>query len=512
MSDSDFNIEKQKLLIEFMLIDESIFQRCHNILKANYFDKELQPIVKCILKHSKEFNILPTTKQIYAETGFSFDVTDKIRTQDQDWALKNIERFCQRGAIIQAVMKSPDFIEQNNYGAVESLVKEAVTVGLQKDLGVDYFYDPRQRLERMRVRDLIPTGWHDIDKKLYGGLNRGEITVFCGGSGMGKSLFLQNLCLNWVEGPSKLYDGKETKHDPLVVIYITLELSEELTSKRLDTMVTGIDAREIFKRIDEVEMKVALKGKKCSHLRVKYMPGGSTTNDIRAYLKEFEIQTGLRPDALVVDYLDLLHPNSRRINPGDLFIKDKYITEELRTLAAEYDILCVTASQLNRSAVDEAEHSQAMIAGGLSKIQTADNVVSIYASHSMRERGEYQCQFLKTRSSSGVGSKVLLGFDLTNLRIFNLDEEYKPVDQDDQDNSLRNQLGTQDQLLQKIKRQVPPIGITQRPMDNQQEQPKLDLEESTDPECKESNQKPETDPVESPTDRLKRLQSEKKIL
>ena len=64
-----------------------------------------------------------------------------------------------------------------------------------------------------------------------------------------------------------------------------------------------------------------------------------------------------------------------------------------------------------------------MISGGISKIQTADNVISIFASAAMKERGQYQIQFLKTRSSSGVGSKVYLGFDQNTLKIFDLDEE-----------------------------------------------------------------------------------------
>ena len=57
------------------------------------------------------------------------------------------------------------------------------------------------------------------------------------------------------------------------------------------------------------------------------------------------------------------------------------------------------------------------IAGGISKIQTADNVIGIFTSNAMRERGQYQLQLLKTRSSSGVGSKVNLVFDRDSLRI-----------------------------------------------------------------------------------------------
>ena len=258
-----------------------------------YFDTELRSVVKCILKHANEFNALPTLKQIKAETGTELELLDNIRNQDQTWALTNIETFCQRGAIIQAVLNAPDLIEVGNYGAVENLVREATMVGLQKDLGIHYFEDPRARLERMRLKNLIPCGYHIIDRKLYGGLNRGELTIFTAASGGGKSLFLQNICLNWVEGASYLdRSNVEHKYDPMNVVYITLELSEELTSKRLDTMVTGIDTREIFRKLDEVELRVRMKGKTSGHLRIKYIPVNDTTmNDIRAYLKEFEVQS-----------------------------------------------------------------------------------------------------------------------------------------------------------------------------------------------------------------------------
>jgi hypothetical protein len=76
----------------------------------------------------------------------------------------------------------------------------------------------------------------------------------------------------------------------------------------------------------------------------------------------------------------------------------------------------------HNSSVQEQEHDHSHISGGISKIQTADNVISIYASIAMKERGEYQVQFLKTRSSSGVGSKVQLGFDPASLLIFHTDE------------------------------------------------------------------------------------------
>jgi hypothetical protein len=40
----------------------------------------------------------------------------------------------------------------------------------------------------------------------------------------------------------------------------------------------------------------------------------------------------------------------------------------------------------------------------------------------MRERGRVQLQFMKTRSSSAVGTKIELEFNTTSLRITDLDE------------------------------------------------------------------------------------------
>ena len=113
-----------------------------------------------------------------------------------------------------------------------------------------------------------------------------------------------------------------------------------------------------------------------------------------------------------------------------MFIKDKYVSEELRNLAVERDLLFVTASQLNRGAVEEIEFDHSHIAGGLSKIQTADNVFGIFTSRAMRERGRYQIQLMKTRSSSGVGMKIDLEFDVDSLRIRDLgdDAEYQEFD------------------------------------------------------------------------------------
>lgn len=407
----DYGFDIQKLYLEMMLADAASFARCQSIFDPTLFDRKLQSAAKFINDYVNDHSIMPTEDIINASTGMTFKVDYNLRDEHFDWLLSDFETFTRHKGLERAIIESSDLLEKGEYGPVEDMIKRAVQVGLTRDMGTDYFQDPKARL--MKIKDKngqISTGWKSIDDKLFGGMNRGELNIFAGGSGAGKSLFLANLGVNWALAG-------------LNVIYLTLELSEELVSMRIDSMITGIPSRDIFKNLEDVEMRVKMIGKKSGSMQVKYLPSGKTANDLRSYLKEYEIKTGKKPDVLLVDYLDLLMPMSKKISPADLFIKDKYVSEELRNLAMEKNCIFVTASQLNRGAVEEVEFDHSHISGGISKIQTADNVFGIFTSRAMRERGRYQLQLMKTRSSSGVGQKIDLEFNIDNLRISDLEEE-----------------------------------------------------------------------------------------
>ena len=422
----NYSADMQKLFVQFMLTDPQLFIRIMGIVDDRHFDREVRDVVKFLISYSDEYQTMPTVEMIKAETGQVIELLNNIE-QHSEWFIDEFETFSRHKAIERAIVNSADLLEEGRYGEVETTIKDAVQIGLTRSLGTDYFDDPRKRLQYLKDNNgQITTGWKDLDDKLYGGINRGEVTIFAGSSGSGKSLFIQNLCLNWVQMG-------------LNVVYVTLELSEELSAMRIDAMVTDRSTRRIFKELDDVELQVRTVGKKSGMLRLKYMPSGSTINDIRSYLKELQIVTGKIVDCVCIDYLDLMIPITKKVAPGDLFIKDKYVTEEMRNFSMETQTVLVTASQLNRSAVEEIEFDHSHIAGGISKIQTADNVIGIFTSNAMRERGQYQLQLLKTRSSSGVGSKINLVFDRDSLRI-------SDSDLDDDDLAV----GTQDSQTSKV--------------------------------------------------------------
>ena len=397
------------------LADAESFVRAQNIFKYSHYDANLREAAKFIYEYANEYKTLPDVEMVNAKTGAELQSAADIDPKHFDWFLDEYERFARHKSLESAILASADMLEKGEYGSVEEKIKKAVEVGLTKDMGLDYFEDPKARLQALKDNNgMVPTGWKNFDKKLFGGFNRGELNIFAGGSGAGKSLFLQNLAVNYAE-------------QGLNVCYITLELSEKLTAMRIDAMMTETPTREIYKDLDTVDLKVKMKAKTSGKLRIKYISSGATALDVRAYIKEFEIQHNLTCDVILIDYLDLLMPMNRRVSPSDLFVKDKYVSEELRNLAVDINCLLITASQLNRASVEEIEFEHSHISGGLSKIQTADNVIGIFTSRAMRERGKYQIQFMKTRSSSGVGHKVDLEFNVDTLRILDLaeDEEYQ---------------------------------------------------------------------------------------
>ncbi len=407
----DYGYEVQKLYLELMLSDAEVFVRCQGIFDHTLFDRKLQDAAEFINEYAKQYTVLPEYDMVNASCRLDLKRPDIVKDGHLEWLMDEFESFTRHKAIERAIISSADLLEKHNYGEVETLIKAAVQIGLARDMGTDYFEDPRGRLMGLKDKNgQISTGWPCMDRKLFGGMNRGELNIFAGGSGAGKSLFLANLGVNWaLQG--------------LNVVYLTLELSEALVSMRIDSMITGVPTREIFRDLDDVEMKVKMIGKKAGQLQIKYMPSGKTVNDIRAYVKEYEIKCGKPIDVLLIDYMDLLMPIGKKISAENLFVKDKYVSEEIRNLAMEKQVLCVTAAQLNRGAVEEVEFDHSHISGGLSKIQTADNVFGIFTSRAMRERGRYQIQLMKTRSSSGVGQKIDLEFNIDSLRITDLADE-----------------------------------------------------------------------------------------
>jgi len=399
--------KKQKLLIEYLISSADTFAVCQAIVKPTYFDPEYRNAVKFIKDYYEKYHTTPEIEQIDAETGVKFKM-HTIGLDQTSYCADEIETFCKRRALEQAIISAPPIIEKGDYGAVESMIKEAIMVSLNRDLGLRYFEEVEDRLERMLADNPTEgTEWIDVDELLFGGISRKEMLLISANSGGGKSITLANLAFNFV-------------NKGLNVLYISLELSEDVVAQRFDTMFTGIGRRDWKQHVGELTAKLSDKKNDCGILDIIQMPSGTNANQIRAYLKEFYLHYDMMPDLIILDYLDNMSPNEK-VSADNVFEKDKRCSEQLRQIAVDYNMFCATASQLNRSAVGATHHDHSQIAGGISKINVADVYWSVIMTDTMRAAGEIVFVLQKTRNSDGVGKTVYLKWDGKNLRILNRD-------------------------------------------------------------------------------------------
>ena len=140
----NYTEEIQEMYLNFLVTDPELFVRVNNIVEPYMFNKKYQDAVKFLKQHSEEYRAIPTIDQIKATTGLELERIDGITSNHSDWFLDSFERFCRHKALEKAILDSTDLLENADYGAVENKIKEASQVSLVKDLGIEYFENPKE--------------------------------------------------------------------------------------------------------------------------------------------------------------------------------------------------------------------------------------------------------------------------------------------------------------------------------------------------------------------------------
>lgn len=404
-------IEKQKLLISCLTSSRDLMAMCCSIIKPSYFDATLKKSVTFIQDYFQKYNNVPKISMVRAECGTLLEDPGQINSSEIRFIADEVEVFCRNRAVTEAILAGPKLLHDGDFGKIVEQLKQAISVGLQKDLGLDYFCDPVSRLRNtLQVQTKISTGIKELDDAIGGGISRQELLLFAANSGGGKSMTMLNVAKNLL---SQGLNG----------VYISLEMAEGIVSKRLDSMITRISQDLLIKEMNKAAEIILNKSSDMGKFLIKRMPENRTNvNSIRSYLQQVEQSSGFKPDFIVVDYIDIMG-TTMSISHDNLFVKDKYVTEEVRSLGYDFNCIMISASQLGRNAIDAEKLNQSHIQGGISKINTSDYTVAVKQDDLMRASGEIYLEILKSRNSAGVGKRLLLGWDPVSLSIFSLERK-----------------------------------------------------------------------------------------
>jgi len=365
----------QVKVITSLLTDKTFIQQSSDILQAKYFDTESkQWLTETIFDYFNNYKQSPTLDafKIKIEKEKLPDVLkqtviDDLRNAfkfteatDLDFVKEETINFCKNQCIKQAILESVNILQNGeDFETIKVKIDNAMKAGADKDIGHEYNTEANIEFRYTdAVRNVKPTPWDAINDITEGGFGKGELVVFVAPAGIGKSWGLINI-------------GAHAIKKGLTVAHYTLELNEAYVGLRYDAVVTGIANQNLKYNLDEVKRKITnLPGE----LIVKYYPTKTASvNTIKAHLDKMILQDK-KPDLVVVDYADLLRSaNVRKEVRHDL----ESIYEDLRGLAGEYEVPVFTASQANRSALEEDIIGAEKIAESYSKVMIADFVISL---------------------------------------------------------------------------------------------------------------------------------------
>ena len=361
----------QHKLIASLLTNRQFLEQIQDILEPNYFESQANKwVVENTKKYFTQYKKPPTLEALkILIDGISNDILKvscveelknsygHFEAQDLEFVQEKALDFCKNQKIKEAIIESVDLLESGNYESIKKLVDEALRAGTERDIGHLYKDMFELRYEESS-RNTVETPWDVITDLTDGGLGPGELGVVVAPAGIGKSWVLSSIGSNAVK---KGYN----------VVHYTLELNEAYVGLRYDSVFSGHASQNLKFHKDEVKTKIEqLEGE----LVVKYYPTkGASVQTLTAHIQRM-ITLGNKVDMAIVDYADLLRDTGKsqevRHALGNIY-------EDLRGMAGELNIPVWTASQANRSALEEDVIQAEKIAESYAKIMTADFVMSL---------------------------------------------------------------------------------------------------------------------------------------
>ena len=369
---SEYGFNFQVKFIVCLITDKLFLEQIYDILDEKYLGNDaFKWLVKEIKEHYSKYKKVMTMDVFKVQVGavdndlLKQNILDTLRevvkhleSEELDYIKDKALDFHKTQVLKDAILRSAQILEvDGDVEQIKVIVDDAMKAGAERDVGHDYLEDFEERYSET-ARVTSPTPWDLINELMQGGLGAGELGVVVAPAGIGKSWVLSAL-------------GAYAISQKLNVVHYTLELNESYVGLRYDSIFSGVENQNLKYHKEEIQEKIFdLDGK----LTIKYYPTKAcTVNTLGAHLKKVT-SFGNNIDMVLVDYADIMRDVNKttemRHALGNIY-------EDLRGLAGELQVPIWTASQANRSALDEDVIEATKVAESYAKVMTADFVMSL---------------------------------------------------------------------------------------------------------------------------------------
>jgi len=351
VSFSKYGKSFQEKLCMVILDDRPFADQIEEVLDVNFLELNyLKLFLNKIFDYRKKYGVHPSRdiiktilrselddeNELTAKQVREFYVRSQVGgTTDVEYIKDTSLDFCKKQNLKAAMVKSIGLLQNSSFDEISQVINDSLKLGMDNEEGYDWKRDFEERF-KPRFRNPITTGWELIDNISKGGLGQKELGVVIAPTGAGKSMALVHL------GTQALKEGK-------TVVHYTLELQDTVVASRYDSCLTKIPLQNLTSFKEKIyEEVLGIEGK----LIVKEYPTKTaSTQTIRNHLEKLRMRN-IDVDMIIIDYGDLLRPvRYQKEKRNEL----ESIYEELRGIAAEYEAPVWTASQTNRSGLNDYE-------------------------------------------------------------------------------------------------------------------------------------------------------------
>jgi len=401
----DFSDDIQRGILFLSKYNRDFYLQISSLVRPEYFEfpihsnifQSIRQYYDDYLDIPKDLHLLECVKEFKGSKEDLSDYDDelqRINSMDAscightEFFLDIIEKFAQKSAMREAITNSISLLKDDRMGEIETLVRDALCINRNVDLGQTYFNDVLARFERS-LKDTAgnrhPTVFDTLSKELEGGLGNKELAMVVAPPGVGKSVYLVN------QGVKAMMNNKK-------VLYISLEMSEDRIAARFDSIMTLIPQRRLKDSLALLQKRLQVFGERFpkAQLMIKEFPTGlANINDIRSLLVQLQNYEDFKPDVILIDYLELLRPTRDGLAE---YQAQQRISEELRGIAVECDVLMWTATQTNRQGRSVKLITDAELADAYGKIRTCDYAISLNQTEEEFDNGQMRCYVMKSRN------------------------------------------------------------------------------------------------------------------
>lgn len=429
-----FGVEFQRSLLRLLTEDTAFAHTAIPHLLPGYFENEvLAWAYNILVKYRDKYDAIPSLRVV-------IDETKRLDASVREFYRLTIEQVAQADMSAELWLRDQclDFIKRNIFvrAMQESTisyntgkVREAYEVMMHaadkifntdwKPVDRGFFFNNfsqryAQRLGKDPLSDSIPTGIHELDHVLGGGLSKGEMGIWMAHSKRGKTTMLINHGVQAVRRASRN------------VLHLVFEGAREQVEARYDTVfaqesyylvkTSGI-SRETFERMQyDYRMftdKLVIRG---FTEEWEY-----TVSDIHEELRELKKLYAWIPDLIIVDYGDLLRGR------GDFRTETQHQTaafRDLKSLANRgYGLWTATQPQRPKDDIDSKTDllMARKIADSYGKIRIADFFGSINQTKEERMSKTMRL-FAEMYRDNEAGKVITVYADFDFMTIANLRE------------------------------------------------------------------------------------------